>query len=191
MSSYINRFVGKSTTINAISIAVIVGTLLSYLLGDLSSEGQDYSHYLLMPVGFADIIFQPWTIFTYTFTFQFGELSFWGILWNIIIFYQFGRILVTFIGEEKVRRISIFTIFFNGIIILIICNLVPLFRPHMSTDGEYLFGLTTLSATIVTATITIAPRYPMRLFLIRQIPILWVGIGILVLKFFYSFITQT
>src|SRR5262245_19022069 len=76
-----------------------------------------------LPSGFADFITRPWTLFTYAFTHNLMGLM--HILFNMLALYWFGKLLVSYLGSDKVIAIYVLGAIAGGVLYLMVYNLIP------------------------------------------------------------------
>jgi membrane associated rhomboid family serine protease len=111
----------------------------------------------------------PWTVITY----QFMHLGFMHLLFNMLWFYMFGRILQDLVGVRVVLPIYIlggvagFVVFALGAWLL-----PPQFSQYF---GSYMLGASAGVMAIMLAAVTLAPDYEVQLILIGRVRIKYIG----------------
>jgi membrane associated rhomboid family serine protease len=118
----------------------------------------------------SDFMYRPWGMFTYMFL----HSGFRHILFNMLFLYFFGRIFLTFLSSQKFLSIYLLG-GIAGFLFYVACyNLFPYFHPQV---GMPIVGASAAVMAIMAATVTLAPNYEVRLFLIPfNIRIIWIGL---------------
>ena len=60
---------------------------------------QQFVYLLSLPASFSNLIYRPWTFFTY----MFFHLSFFHILFNMLWLYWMGKIFLDFLSKNEAR----------------------------------------------------------------------------------------
>lgn len=192
MSSYLSRLTGKSETLRWVLGIAAGGYLLQlvilFFIPDINGAA-DFVQLFQLPVEIGGFFKKPWTILTYWLAHPLREI--FPFLINCLFVFMFGGILVSLIGEMKLRSFVIFSLLINGVLIFLISwAIVPDVTnyndPTILYHNTHYYGLTSLVAGIITATIVTAPRYPVRLIFFGNVKIVWVGIIILALRFVFT-----
>lgn len=173
----IRRFIDKYGVLGIILATAVVMFVTQILVFGMANENGYKSFYeaLALPNHILAFFKKPWTILTYwtlvPFTFLFT------LIFELLILYTFGRIYQSLVGEEKFKRLIIFSVLANGFLLVLLGTLI------YSPDKQlYYSGLHTIMLTVIAATITLVPEYPVRLFLFGQVKIMWVGLFIILLE---------
>lgn len=119
-----------------------------------------------LPVDLRKVIFQPWSIITYSFI----NFGFWKIIFLLLFLFWFGTIAGDLIGDRRVMLLYLFSVIFGGLIAILCANVLPFgFNKELYLNGAYtgVFGLMMASAIL-------APDYHMRLFIIGRIKLKYV-----------------
>jgi membrane associated rhomboid family serine protease len=112
----------------------------------------------------------PWVLITYMFT----HIDFWHVLWNMLLFYSFGRILGDLIGDRHILPLYLFGGLMGGI---------AFFLSYIYLGRFEAFALgasASVTATVVAAGI-IAPNYLMRLILLGDVKLKYIVLAFLVI----------
>lgn len=195
MQDFIKRNTRNAPTVSyfvGIAIAVAILGLIADIFAGVKGDQLGPIRYLMLPMHIDDAIYQPWSLLTWPFAAPFEGRLFFNIIFNLLFFYQFGRILHSLIGEAKIRNLLVFSVMTIGLITL---GYMMLAHPNAAdvvpkTPEEsarlvhpgYLFGFTGLVGVVVAGAITVAPNYPIQMLLFGRVKILWVGLILLVLK---------
>ncbi|MEM0938838.1 MAG: rhomboid family intramembrane serine protease [Bacteroidota bacterium] len=158
-----NNTVAQIILINVI-VFVFTGILLIVGLGD------QIRPWLGMPSNLGTLITRPWTLVTHAFV----HADFFHILFNMLWFYWFGRIVQEFLGSHKV--IAVFAMGVIGGIIAFVgaYNLIPQFE-----NAAQIATIVGASAGVTAAVIGAAvyfPNYTMFLMFIGPVKIKYIAL---------------
>jgi len=110
----------------------------------------------------------PWVFLTYGFLHE----GFWHIIFNMLVFYWFGRIVGDLIGNQRVLPIYLWGVFAGGITFW----LTSLVWPSNGAQTTYMLGASAgVMATVLAAAIT-APEYAVRLPLLGEVRIKYIAL---------------
>lgn len=168
------------TRLIIINVAFFVAIKLIWIILRISFGWSDSDLYLTIARGLmfsSDWIHDlthPWTILTYMF---FHEGIF-HILWNMLIFYWFGRIVGDLIGNQRIWPMYLLGGAFGGLAFFIAYNIFPLGSP----DGpDYMLGASGAVMAIVVASAVLSPDYVMRLLFLGDVKLKYIVGAILFL----------
>lgn len=158
-----NNAVAQIILINVI-VFIFTGVLLILRQGDLIRP------WLGMPSNLGTLITRPWTIVTHAFV----HGDFFHILFNMLWFYWFGKIIQEFLGSDKV--IAVFAMGVLGGILAFIgaYNIIPQFQ-----DVAQVATIVGASAGVTAAVIGAAvylPNYTMYLMFIGPVKIKYIAL---------------
>ena len=122
---------------------------------------------LRFPSELSTLITQPWAFVTSIFL----HTGFWHILWNMLIFYWFGRIAGDLIGDQHILPLYLLGGFAGCIFIIIWGNALGV--PALA------LGASAAVMATVFAAATISPDYVMRLLLIGPVRIKYIALVLL------------
>ncbi|MCB9230801.1 MAG: hypothetical protein H6581_04025 [Bacteroidia bacterium] len=182
MNSFIEQLRKNNPGIFWLLAASLGFTLVGLMLDLIHKPGPadwGWNAWLMLPSRFEQTIRQPWGIFTYALITPLNGKTLIGFAFNLYFIYQFGRILQSFIGERRVRALIIFGIQFIAILAVVICTVMP----GAKLGNQFIFGLSGISVALITASITLSPKYPLQLMFLGQVALIWVGLILIVLKF--------
>lgn len=157
------------TRIIIVNVAVFILINLVNLFFTLSSgfePGDKFGQYIQYLFLHQNLIFDikhPWVIFTYMFV----HLGFFHILWNMLLFYWFGRIVGDFIGDYRILPIYLLAGLMGGILYLITA-------PLIYDGGSTVHGASGAVMGIIVVAGMIAPEYGMRLILIGDVKLKYI-----------------
>lgn len=136
-----------------------------------------------LPPTFAEFIYRPWTILAYGFMHSIEGLN--GILhivFNMLVLYWFGQIVVSEIGSNRFLGLYIWGILVGGVAFLLLFNFVPYFAiQSKSTMG--LVGASAGVYAVVIAAGTLLPNVKMNMFLLGEVSLKWIALGYVILSF--------
>lgn len=131
------------------------------------------SDWFQLPKDFADFIYQPWSIVTYSFF----HSDIWHILFNMMVLYFSGRIFLNLFNRERFIAVYFLGLVFGGLLFLMGYNLIP------SLIAENTPGLIGASAGVTAILIFVCSYIPNREIRIFSFTIkLWYIGAALVLK---------
>ncbi|MFK7908132.1 MAG: rhomboid family intramembrane serine protease [Chitinophagales bacterium] len=112
----------------------------------------DYVTWLMMPSNFKDFLWQPWTILTYMFL----QTDFLHILFNMIILYVFGDLLIKFLNDREVFPIYILGGIAGALLYVIMFNFSPAFQ---AISGTHMLGASAAVMAVMLAMCTLNSNY--------------------------------
>lgn len=127
---------------------------------------------LHIPPLFEEFITKPWTIITYAFA---HSLSGFGhIIFNMLFFYWFSKIILEFLGNQKVIAIYVLGALAGGIVYLCVYNFIPFYQNQaMGITG--MVGASAAVYAIVVAAAVFMPNYTFFLIFIGPIKIKYIA----------------
>lgn len=144
-----------------------------------------------IPLTFAEFITRPWTLITYMFVHSLGDI--FHILFNMLVFYWFGRLFVEYLGSDKLVAAYVLGGLAGGIAFLLVYNLVPFYSDRLVTPvdlGDYQFpGMVGASAAVycvVVAIATLIPDYTFFLLFLGPVRIKYIAAFYIVVSFLGS-----
>jgi membrane associated rhomboid family serine protease len=169
------EFTTKSNYVKLIyiNLAVFIIIRLFLLIGDFMLQGTLGSTFLSKLMLYSDLgklLTQPWSIFTYMFV----HISFWHIVFNLLVLYWFGRIFEDLVSAARLIPIFIIGGLVGGVVFLLTSNLFPVFNTVLGNSS--LVGASAGIAAIILATATLAPNYTIHMILIGPVQIKWIAI---------------
>lgn len=169
------EFRTKSNYVRLIYINLIVFVIirLSLLVGDFlmqNTYGTSILNKLMLYADLNKLITQPWSIFTYMFV----HISFWHIVFNLLVLYWFGRIFEDLVSAARLIPVYILGGLVGGIVFLASSNLFPVFNTVLGNSS--LIGASAGIAAIIVATATLAPSYSLHMILIGPVQIKWIAV---------------
>jgi membrane associated rhomboid family serine protease len=142
-----NNFIGQIIVINA-GVFVAVNLITHLFLGGSESG---ILKWLGLPSLLNEFVLVPWTVLTYMF--MHGGL--WHIVFNMYLFYWFGRIFSDFMGEKRLIGLYFLGGIGGGLLYLFVYNL--LYLGGEPAGNTILVGA---SAAVMAITIASGMRFP-------------------------------
>jgi membrane associated rhomboid family serine protease len=167
----------KSNAVNKI-ILVNVGifilvSLINNVLVLMNENNQilpSFLHFLMLPSSFITFILQPWSMLTYMFLHD----GFFHILFNMLWFYWLGNILQEYLGNKKLYQAFFGGGIFGGLFFMLCYNIFPFFNHIISST--YALGASAGVLSVVVATATLLPEYPIQLFLFGTVRLKYIAL---------------
>lgn len=149
-------------------IPFFIQTLL-YLFKLPSSTFSSWFH--LLP-SFSEVLFRPWTLFTYSFL----HASFSHILWNMLLLYYASQMYLNLFSEHQFLKNYILGVLVGGLFFLIGYNLFPVF------EGIYppLVGASAGVMAVLIFVATYTPNQEIRLLFIN-VKLQYIGIALVLI----------
>ena len=170
---------------NAIAQIIIINTIvflvmltLSIFL-KLSGEAQIYrsmEELLMLPSDLKLFLSQPWSIITYFFL----HADIFHILFNMLVIYWFGKLIVEYLGSDKVISLYVLGGITGGLLFLFIYNTLPFYE---SDQISRMLGASAGVYAVITAAATLLPNYTFHLLLIGPVKIKYIALFYVVLSF--------
>lgn len=139
-----------------------------------------YFHFAI-PSEFEVFITRPWTIITYAFTHSLNDP--FHIIFNMLVFYWFGKLLEEYLGSSKVIAIYVWGAVFAGGLYLFAYNLLPFYQNFSSA---ILVGASGSVYAIMAAAATLLPDYRFFLLFIGPVRIKYIAAVLIFLSFLFS-----
>lgn len=153
-----------------INIAVYVLVQVVYTSSFLFQNSSIDLVYLLgMPSQPKELLFRPWTPFTYMFT----HFGFTHILFNLIWLYFAGQIFLQYFTAKKLYSIYLMGGLLGGLAYLLAYNLFPAF----SQQNTQLIGASASVLAILFAVASYVPNYKVNLIFIGPVSIKYLAIA--------------
>jgi membrane associated rhomboid family serine protease len=147
----------------------IVLILLKIFASSVSFIGTDFIQFFSMPTDALYLITHPWTIVTAGFMHQ----EFGHILWNMLAFYWFGRIVGDLLGNHRVLPLYLLSVIFANIVFFTIANLFPM--------GGYALGASGAVMAMIACAAYVAPDYIFNVLLVGPIKLKYIALVLIFL----------
>lgn len=135
-----------------------------------------------IPPRLEDFIFQPWTIITYAFNHSMPNL--FHILFNMLVLYWFGRLIVEYLGTQKLVSLYVLGALAGGLLYLLAYNLIPYYINQSNFGG--MIGASAAVYAITIAAATLIPDYTFHLVFLGPVKIKYIAGFYIVISFIGS-----
>ena len=168
------RFGNMVTKLIFVNIGVFVLQGILYLIFWSTEKTGTYFEIIdkfSVPAKLKTLLFQPWSLISYQFL---HSISIWHILFNMLWFYWFGRIFLTYQSEKKVLPIYIYGGLAGAFLYILAYNLLP----ALNSGGisVYLLGASASVLAIVIATATLVPNHQIYLIFLGGVKIKYIAL---------------
>ncbi len=154
----------------AVFLLVKIAVVFAFLLGLAPSEGNFISNWFSLPANTSQLLYRPWTVFTYMFLHE----DFLHILINMLYLHWFGRIFLTFLDQKKLLSVYLIGGLTGASFFVFAFNIFPAFK-------DVLFFATALGASasvmaVVFATVTYSPNHIVNLVFIGPVKLKYIAL---------------
>ncbi|HIA36613.1 MAG TPA: rhomboid family intramembrane serine protease [Flavobacteriales bacterium] len=149
--------------------------LVLFLLNFQGPTSGSFIKWLAVPADLRNLVFKPWTFFTYMFLHE----GFMHILFNMLWLFWFGKIFIEYLGSRKLLSVYILGGMAGAILYIIAFNIFPVFSTVL--PYSYALGASASVLAIVIATATYIPNYSIHLMFIGPVKIKYIAIFSVVL----------
>ncbi|NQW27796.1 MAG: rhomboid family intramembrane serine protease [Flammeovirgaceae bacterium] len=162
-----------------INVGLFMTLLILKITLTLAGSGIFYNYllqHLMLPADLNSFIIQPWSIITYFFLHE----EIFHIIFNMLVFYWFGKLIAEYLGSAKVIALYVLGGLSGGVLYLLIYNLIPYY------EGQQIAKMLGASAgvyAIVTAAATFLPNYTFYLLFIGPVKIKYIALFYVLLSF--------
>jgi len=154
--------------------------ILSFLFKTLtflmSSHSNIIFDWFALPAEFNELIYKPWTIFTYSFL----HAGIWHILSNMLVLYYIGNLFLDYFTQKQFLNYYILGALGGGILFVISYNFFPAFK----NTNSILVGASAAVTAIFIGITTYIPNYQIKIRFIGFVKLwhlaaIWVGLDII------------
>ena len=155
--------------INVLVFAVvrIIIALTGFSSGGSAGASHELIKWLAIPSGFMDLLKKPWTLITHMFL----HYGFWHLVWNMLWFYWFARIIGDFLGDRRVLPLYLLGGLAGAVLYLISDHLFP----TGSGGHSIALGASAATSAFTIAAATLSPDYEFNLILLGRIKIKYIA----------------
>ncbi|WP_421873645.1 rhomboid family intramembrane serine protease [Marinoscillum sp.] len=171
-----------------IIINVIIFLVLGVLMVVSRVSGIDpvfqavYNQFSIPPM-IGDFILRPWTIITYAFAHSLTGI--FHILFNMLIFYWFSKLILEFLGNNRVISIYVLGALAGGLAYLMVYNLIPFYQEQAPAISG-MVGASAAVYAIVVAAAVFMPNYTFFLLFLGPVRIKYIAAFYVVISFLGS-----
>lgn len=145
-------------------------TAFVYLTGMSLSEGNFVLNWLTLPADTTELLYRPWTVFTYMFLHE----GFLHILFNMLYLYWFGRIFLSFLDQKKLLSVYLIGGLTGAAIFVFAFNLFPVFEDDLAFSVA--LGASASVMAVVFATVSYSPDYIVNLVFIGPVKLKYIAL---------------
>lgn len=139
-------------------------------------------HQLAIPAPIVEFIQKPWTVVTYAFVHDWTGI--FHILFNMLVFYWFGKLFVEYLGSDKLIAVYFLGALAGGVAYLLVYNLIPFYEARIPTGG--MVGASAAVYAVVVATATLLPDYTFFLLFLGPVRIKYIAGFYIIVSFLGS-----
>jgi membrane associated rhomboid family serine protease len=135
---------------------------------------------LAIPAPIGEFVQKPWTILTYAFVHDLSGI--FHILFNMLVFYWFGKLFVEYLGSDKLIALYILGAIAGGVAYLLVYNTIPFYIERIGTFSG-MVGASAAVYAVVVATATLIPDYTFMLLFLGPVRIKYIAAVCIVVSF--------
>lgn len=135
----------------------------------------DWVPYLELPSSLGRLLRTPWTVLTYMFV----HVDFLHAIFNLLALYWFGKIFLRYFSQKQIVGVYILGGFAGAFTYVLALNTIPYFGDMR--DFSYLIGASASVMGIIFASAAYYPDDSIRLALIGEIKLKYVGLAVFLL----------
>ncbi len=126
IQNFLQRYQTTGWLLMFMGIGFIVEILIILIVGGISGRETAFRvvDTFALPTNFMDLIYQPWSLFTYPFFPVLEGFRFFNLLITGLILWAFGRIHQQLLGDERTRRMIILAVPLIGLLTLSVTSTV-------------------------------------------------------------------
>lgn len=165
--------------INVVVFLVLVVFYVFAKVGGFEFVFSAVHNQFLIPPKFADFILRPWTILTYAFAHSLTDL--FHILFNMLSLYWFGKLIIEYLGSDKLIALYVLGALAAGVTYLLLFNTVPFFKERADFPG--MVGASGAVFAIMVAAATLLPNYTFFMLFFGPVKIKYIALFFIVGSF--------
>lgn len=166
-----NNALAQIILINVIIFgALAVFYVFGRILGLEAVFGFVHDQFSIPPM-FSDFIMRPWTILTYAFAHSLDSI--FHILFNMLIFYWFGQLIVEYLGNQKIISLYVLGALAGAAVYLLVYNIVPFYKEQAGFSG--MVGASAAVYAVTVAAATLMPNYTFHLLFFGPVKIKYIA----------------
>jgi membrane associated rhomboid family serine protease len=163
-----------------VAIFLIIGivSVIGEIAGATAISDFLYNQFTIPPT-ITEYLARPWSLITYMFAHSRSDI--FHILFNMLVFYWFGKLFVEYLGSDKLVALYVLGGLAGGILYLLMFNTVPYYVERSGFSG--MVGASAAVYAIVVATATLVPNYTFFLLFLGPVKIKYIAGFYVVLSF--------
>lgn len=138
-------------------------------------EGPDLVGWMVSTSNVRELVWRPWTVFTYMFT----HWEFMHLFFNMLMLWFMGRIFEDLLGGRRLLGNYILGGLAGFALYLISYNLLPVFDGH--AEGSTILGASAAVMGVLIGIATYRPDLEVRLLLFGNVKLKWIAVVLLVI----------
>lgn len=158
-----------------INVAVFIVVSIAILICTLSAVRTAWIQYVMMPASGWQFLHQPWSIITYMFL----HTSIIHLIFNVLALYWFGKFFLNYYSQKQLTSLYIIGGIFGALVYMLGYNVFPYFIPM--SGSSYLLGASASVMAILFAPVVTDPNREIRLALIGNIKLKYLGLAFLLI----------
>jgi membrane associated rhomboid family serine protease len=167
---------------------IIINVVVFLVIGFVSVIGEITSttfisdvlyNQFTIPPKFPEFATRPWTLLTYMFAHSRWDI--FHILFNMLVFYWFGKLFIEYLGSDKLVALYLLGGLAGGLVYLLVFNTVPFYVERSGFPG--MVGASAAIYAIVVATATLLPDYTFFLLFVGPVRIKYIAAFYVVISF--------
>ncbi len=165
-----------------INIAVFVMLGIVYVVSQWFGDGEVFSaiyKQFTIPPHLSEFVTRPWTIITYAFAHSMPSL--FHILINMLVLYWFSRIIVEYLGSDKVISLYVMGALGGAVAYLLIYNFIPYYTERSAFPG--MVGASASVYAIMVAAAVYMPNYTFFMLFLGPVRIKYIALVLILLSF--------
>jgi membrane associated rhomboid family serine protease len=168
--------------INVVVFGVLAVFSVFSKLFDFTTLYEAIHAQLAIPALFATFITRPWTIVTYAFVHDVSGI--FHILFNMLAFYWFAKLIIEYLGNDKLIALYFLGALAGGVLYLIVFNTIPFYSTHNSLIR--MVGASAAVYAVLVAAATLLPDYTFFLLFFGPVKIKYIALIYIVISFLGS-----
>lgn len=168
--------------INAVVFLALAVVYVFSKIGGLDAIFEAVHNQFSIPPRFSSFILRPWTIITYAFAHSLTDI--FHILFNMLALYWFGKLVIEYLGHDKLISIYVLGALAGGVVYLLMFNTIPYFIERSEFSG--MVGASAAVYAVMIAAATLLPNYTFFLLLLGPVKIKYIALFYIVLSFLGS-----
>jgi membrane associated rhomboid family serine protease len=163
-----------------VAIFLVIGiiSVVGEIAGATAISDFIYNQFTIPPT-LAEYFTRPWSLVTYMFAHSRSDI--FHILFNMLVFYWFGKLFVEYLGSDKLVALYVLGGLAGGILYLLMFNTVPYYMERSGFSG--MVGASAAVYAIVVATATLLPNYTFFLLFLGPVRIKYIAGFYVVISF--------
>jgi membrane associated rhomboid family serine protease len=162
--------------INVIVFVALIVLKVVFTLSGFSDFYVKIVNQFMLPADFMVYIFQPWSIITYFFTHE----GFLHIIFNMMFLYFFGKIILDFLGNNRLISLYVIGGIAGGLFFMMMYNIVPFYQERIA--GSMMLGASAGVFAVVVGAATFMPNHTFTLLFIGPVKIKYIALFYVILS---------